>query len=116
MFYILRGIYWLSFIFFILFGWNWGIAAFGIDQMMCLVLALLLLRFWPSGGFIFTVCWLGYLFFTRFQTAVTVLNWILVGILALEGFLLWREEYCFKKTKALLKKIRQGFSKNVTNK
>ena len=116
MFYILRGIYWLSFIFFILFGWNWGIAAFGIDQMMCLVLALRLLRFWPSGGFIFTVCWLGYLFFTRFQTAVTALNWVLVGILALEGFFLWREEYSFKKTKALLRKIRQGFLKSITNK
>lgn len=107
MYYLFRGIYYLTFIFIILFGWNWGVASFGIDQMMCLLLALLLLRFWPSGGFVFTVCWLGYLFLTRLQTAVTVLNWSLVGFLALEVILLWKEDNCFVKTKTFLRNIRK---------
>ncbi|MGT2930172.1 hypothetical protein ACVR1G_08105 [Streptococcus dentasini] len=110
MYYLFRGVYYLSFIFFLLFGWNWGVASFGIDQMMCLLLALVLLRFWPSGGFVFTVCWLGYLLLTRFQTAVTVLNWTLIGILALEIILLWKEEHCFVRTKTFLKNLRKTFS------
>ncbi|WP_019789893.1 hypothetical protein [Streptococcus sobrinus] len=106
-----RFFYYFFVVFFVVVGWKWAVTSFGIDQVMCFILALILLRVWPTGGALFTICWVGYLLLNFFSSSIPTINSILGGILVLEALVL------LKDTKVALKFRKQVASLfKITNK